>query len=429
MPNRWVDYVKKFAADNNLSYGCALSKPECKETYRAKYGVTKKLTKKQNIEKMGAEDFRSKMVATQEKKKKVLASLPKPKPEPEQIIAPVKTKTQLQKITIGKKKYYLDPRNNALYESAENVKKKIKAGIWNAETNTIEEILSKSKIAERNMMGAEDIRSKMVATQEKKKKVLASLPKPKAEPEPAPKKVTVSKFTHNGVLYYKSKDNVLYDTKTKEEIGIWDPVTETIDYEDDDDDEEDEDEETQPPPKPKFTAKQIKEMKFRQQTLDLPDEMKREILGFLPSFTEKDADRLENIFTNVLDFNSNLLDMVAYNIRKYKLSSKLKGTKIIHNLNGTRTTISNLKDKIEDILQKNEVFNEDGLYFDVSSIDYDDLRKVGFGYEDNNIDKDINSFNIITLDNYIPNLFDKLTKYEKEITEIGNKKPPSKPIK
>jgi hypothetical protein len=110
MPNRWVDHVKSFATQNNLSYACALSTPDCKETYRAKYGVSKKLTKKQNIEKMAAEDRnapniqlvvkekkkrrptlkleevmmedednRSKMVATQEKKKKVLASLPKPK--------------------------------------------------------------------------------------------------------------------------------------------------------------------------------------------------------------------------------------------------------------------------------------------------------------------------------------------------------------
>jgi hypothetical protein len=78
MPNRWVDHVKKFAADNNLSYGCALSKPECKETYRAKYGVAKKLTKKQNIEKMGAEDFDApniKMVVKEKKKRKPKAEL------------------------------------------------------------------------------------------------------------------------------------------------------------------------------------------------------------------------------------------------------------------------------------------------------------------------------------------------------------------
>jgi len=234
--NRWVNWVKQFSKDNNLSYACALSKPECKDSYRAKYGVTKKLTKKQNIEKMGAEDInapniqlvvkekkkrrptlkleevmmeaednRSKMVATQEKKKKVLASLPKPKPEPEQIIAPVKTKTQLQKITIGKKKYYLDPRNNVLYESAENVKNKIKAGIWNAETNTIKKIPSK------------------------------------------------------------------------------------------------------PPPKPKFTAKQIKEMKFRQQTLDLPDEMKREILGFLP---KDDEDEIPKTIMKKDESPSDYLDRV-----------------------------------------------------------------------------------------------------------------------
>lgn len=262
--NRWVNWVKQFSKDNNLSYACALSKPECKDSYRAKYGLTKKLTKKQNIEKMGAEDKdapniqlvikekkkrrptlkleevmmeaednRSKMVATQEKKKKVLASLPKPKTEPEE----PKAKTQLQKITIGKKKYYLDPRNNALYESAENVKKKIKAGIWNAETNTIQEIPSKKskKLSESNMMGAEDIRSKMVTTQEKKKKVLASLPKPVET-----KKISVKRLIVNGVEYLKDGDNILYDSKTKEEIGIWNPVTKTIEeFDDEDEDEED----------------------------------------------------------------------------------------------------------------------------------------------------------------------------------------------
>lgn len=31
----WVDYVKKFAAEKGISYGCALSDPACKEGYRA----------------------------------------------------------------------------------------------------------------------------------------------------------------------------------------------------------------------------------------------------------------------------------------------------------------------------------------------------------------------------------------------------------
>ena len=261
--NRWVNWVKKFAADNNLSYGCALSTPECKETYRAKYGVTKKLTKKQNIEKMGAEDMdvpniklvvkekkkrrptlkleevmmedednRSKMVATQEKKKKVLASLPKPKTAPEEPKL-AKAKVKLNKITIQQKKYYIDPRNNTLYDSVDSYKKQNKAGIWNAKTETIEKIPSKK--SERNMMEAEDIRGKMVATQEKKKKVLASLPKPVET-----KKISVKRLTVNGVEYLKDGDNILYDSKTKEEIGIWNPVTKTIEeFDDEDEDEED----------------------------------------------------------------------------------------------------------------------------------------------------------------------------------------------
>ena len=33
MVNPWVEHIKKYAKDHNLSYGCALSTPECKNTY------------------------------------------------------------------------------------------------------------------------------------------------------------------------------------------------------------------------------------------------------------------------------------------------------------------------------------------------------------------------------------------------------------
>lgn len=72
--NRWVEHVRAFGAQNNLSYACALSTPACKETYRAKYGVSKKLTKKQNIENMGAEDFDApniKLVVKEKKPRKL----------------------------------------------------------------------------------------------------------------------------------------------------------------------------------------------------------------------------------------------------------------------------------------------------------------------------------------------------------------------
>jgi len=35
MPNKWIEHVKAFAAKNNLSYGCAISKPECKSSYQS----------------------------------------------------------------------------------------------------------------------------------------------------------------------------------------------------------------------------------------------------------------------------------------------------------------------------------------------------------------------------------------------------------
>ena len=34
MTNPWVEHIKKYAKDHNISYACALSTPECKNTYR-----------------------------------------------------------------------------------------------------------------------------------------------------------------------------------------------------------------------------------------------------------------------------------------------------------------------------------------------------------------------------------------------------------
>ncbi len=36
MPNAWVEHIKKYAKDNNVSYGCALSMPDCKESDKNK---------------------------------------------------------------------------------------------------------------------------------------------------------------------------------------------------------------------------------------------------------------------------------------------------------------------------------------------------------------------------------------------------------
>ena len=52
--------------------------------------------------------------------------------------------------------------------------------------------------------------------------------KKEAEAAPAPKKVTVKRITIDGKQYLKTSENLLYDPETKEEMGIYDPVTNTI---------------------------------------------------------------------------------------------------------------------------------------------------------------------------------------------------------
>lgn len=45
MPNAWVSHVKQHAIDNKLSYGCAMSKSECKDSYKNKKESTKESKK------------------------------------------------------------------------------------------------------------------------------------------------------------------------------------------------------------------------------------------------------------------------------------------------------------------------------------------------------------------------------------------------
>ena len=42
MVNKWVEHVRQFAKENGLSYGCALSMPECKASYQASKKATPK---------------------------------------------------------------------------------------------------------------------------------------------------------------------------------------------------------------------------------------------------------------------------------------------------------------------------------------------------------------------------------------------------
>jgi len=53
MANAWVEHIRKFARENNKSYGCALSDPACKLSYTP---LAKKPTQKSERASMGGND-------------------------------------------------------------------------------------------------------------------------------------------------------------------------------------------------------------------------------------------------------------------------------------------------------------------------------------------------------------------------------------
>jgi hypothetical protein len=71
MTNRWIEYVKKFAKDNDLSYGCALSDPNLRRGY---VPTGKKAKAKRDDEerekRQDVEEARLKAIADEEFKKK-----------------------------------------------------------------------------------------------------------------------------------------------------------------------------------------------------------------------------------------------------------------------------------------------------------------------------------------------------------------------
>jgi chemotaxis protein histidine kinase CheA len=66
--------------------------------------------------------------------------------------------------------------------------------------------------------------------------------KPEEQEEVKPQKVTVTRIKIDDVEYLKSSTNILYNPKTREEVGLYDPVTKTITPLPEDDDEEEEEE-------------------------------------------------------------------------------------------------------------------------------------------------------------------------------------------
>lgn len=84
---------------------------------------------------------------------------------------------------------------------------------------------------------------KPAAAKTKKSKAEAPVAAPVASEELVPEAeedeaVKVEKFEIKGTIYLKSADNTLYDMKTQEEIGVWNPKTKEIEELDEESDEE-----------------------------------------------------------------------------------------------------------------------------------------------------------------------------------------------
>jgi hypothetical protein len=90
-----------------------------------------------------------------------------------------------------------------------------------------------AKEQEKEQKRLEKEQQKLVKEQEEKQQ--------NEQEEEEEEQVKVSRFTHEGKKYLKSTTNILYDPKTQEEVGIYDPISKTIQplpQQDDDEEEE-----------------------------------------------------------------------------------------------------------------------------------------------------------------------------------------------
>lgn len=99
------------------------------------------------------------------------------------------------------------------------------------------------KAAEKALAGQKK-ESKKKAPEVKTPEVKAPVVEPTEEPKaaaPATSKVSVTRIQIGGKAYLKSSNNILYDPSTREEIGLWDPISKSIkDLPEEDSEEEEE---------------------------------------------------------------------------------------------------------------------------------------------------------------------------------------------
>lgn len=134
--NRWTNFVREWADKHSISYGCALSKPEMREAYKAKYGNRKRLTQTKEKELMGQED-------------KDAPEKPKPPKKRPNVRLIIEEEEEEQPKKKGRPKKY------ATAEEARQAKIKNTIEARKRKKSGQKEVISEAKEAE--MMGKEDV--------------------------------------------------------------------------------------------------------------------------------------------------------------------------------------------------------------------------------------------------------------------------------
>ena len=124
---------------------------------------------------------------------------------------------------------------------AEKAEKKAKIEAEKKERQEKREAEKAAKAAEKPKKSK---KSEPVAPQEPVAVPVVASVEPVAEPvAEAPKKTTVTRIQISGKSYLKSSANILYDPNTKEEVGLWNPITKKIEELPEEEEEEEEEEE------------------------------------------------------------------------------------------------------------------------------------------------------------------------------------------
>ena len=134
------------------------------------------------------------------------------------LIAGLETMNVEEKVVDKKEVYRLkkaeEKAEKEAKREAEKAEKEAKRQAEKAERESKREANKAKKESDKGLKKA-----KKASKSEEKEEVLVEEDKELSEPSSKVEKVV--RFEHNGVKYYKSLENILYDPVTKNEVGIW----------------------------------------------------------------------------------------------------------------------------------------------------------------------------------------------------------------